>query len=401
MSMVQKKEAKPTRGGDIATLLSRGVEQVTVREHLESRLKKGEKLRVKLGIDPTSPHIHLGRITQLLKLKDFQDAGHKIVFIVGNFTGEIGDTSDKESERPMLTAKQVKANMKQYLAQAGRIINVKKAEVHYNATWLAKLKFAEVARLADAFSVAEFSARSNIKKRLEEGKRVSLREMLYPLMQGYDSVRVRADVEIGGTDQTFNLLAGRTLQVQAGQEPQDIMTGPLLPGTDGRKMSSSWGNTITLEDKPEDVYGKVMKIPDDIMVQYFLSATRIPLARVNEIAHALESNINPRDIKMELARAITTMFYDAKTAQKAEQVFVALFQKHEAPAEVPQKKVSFLGILDVLVETGLASSKSEARRLMREGGIKLNGGVVREEARTLKSGDTLSRGKRQFIKIIH
>jgi len=396
-----KTDSKKAKNDDVLEILSRGVEQVTVREHVEARLKKGEKLRVKLGIDPTSPHIHLGRVTQLLKLKDFQDAGHKVVLIVGDFTGEVGDTSDKESERPMLSPKQIKANMKQYLAQASRFINIKKAEVHYNSTWLAKLKFGEVARLADAFSVAEFSARSNIKKRLEEGKRVSLREMLYPLMQGYDSVKVKADIEIGGVDQTFNLLAGRNLQSALGLPAQDIMTGPLIPGTDGRKMSSSWGNTITLEDKPEDVYGKVMKIPDDIIVQYFISATRMPLSRVNEIAHQLEGGANPRDAKMELARAVTTLFYNAASAQKAEHTFVSLFQKHESPTTIPSMRVAFLGILDVLVETGLASSKSEARRLMREGGIKRNGVVERGEALTLKNGDVMSRGKRQFVRIIH
>ena len=398
--MKNAKKGKEDSQG-VRDLLSRGVENITVKDHLESRLRKGEKLRVKLGIDPTSPHIHLGRVTQLLKLKDFQDLGHKVVFIVGDFTGEIGDTSDKDSERPILTTKQVKANMKQYLAQASRFMNIKKAEVHYNSAWLSKMKFGEVARLADAFSVSEFSSRTNIKKRLEEGKRVSLREMLYPLMQGYDSVKVKSDVEIGGTDQTFNLLAGRTLQRALGLPAQDIMTGPLIPGTDGRKMSSSWGNTITPEDKPEDVYGKVMRIPDDVIVQYFISATRVPLNRVNEIAHGLERGENPRNAKMELARAITTLFHNEKAAVRAEQTFVALFQKHETPTDIVTKKVSFMGILDVLVEVGLASSKSEARRLMREGGIKRNGSVERSEAGTIKSGDVISRGKRQFVRIIH
>src|SRR3989339_1084261 len=230
----------------IEELLTRGVDQIVDRDNLEKKLKSGRQLRVKLGIDPTSPHIHLGRATAIWKLRELQDLGHQIVFIIGDFTGVIGDTSDKSSERPMLSKAQVKKNMKDYVEQAAKILDIKKCEVHYNSKWLGKMNFAEVGELADQFSLAEFIARENIKKRLDAGTRVSLREILYPLMQGYDSVMVKADVELGGTDQRFNLLAGRKLQEHFKQQPQDIIMTVLMEGADGRKMSSSWGNTIDL-----------------------------------------------------------------------------------------------------------------------------------------------------------
>ena len=230
----------------IEELLSRGVAEVIDRERLKERLLRGEELRIKLGIDPTSPNLHLGRAVSILKMRDFQELGCKLVLIVGDFTGQIGDTSDKESERPMLGRDLIEENMRSYTEQLGKLIDLSKAEIHYNSTWLEKLGFDDIGEQADHFSVAEFIARENIKKRLDEGKRVSLREMLYPLMQGYDSVAVNADVELGGTDQRFNLLAGRRLQEAHGQSAQDILMTNLILGTDGRKMSSSWGNTINL-----------------------------------------------------------------------------------------------------------------------------------------------------------
>src|SRR3989338_4990264 len=253
----------------INELLTRGVEEIIGREYLEAQLKSGKKLRVKLGIDPTSPHLHIGRSIPLLKMRDFQELGHQLVFIVGDATGVIGDTSDKDSERPMLEQKQVKENMKQYVAEAGKIIDMSKCEVRHNSEWLGKLGYGEIGAQADLFSLHEFNARENIKRRLDAGTRVSLRELLYPLMQGYDSVAIKADVELGGTDQRFNLLAGRTLQQAYKQAPQHIIMGPLLEGTDGRKMSSSWGNTINLTDTPNDMYGKTMRVPDNLIIKYF------------------------------------------------------------------------------------------------------------------------------------
>src|ERR1035437_6652152 len=234
---------------DIEELLTRGVSEIIGKKELEDKLHLGKPLRIKLGIDPTSPNLHLGRSIPLLKLRDFQKLGHIVVFIIGDFTGIIGDTSDQDAERPMLTKEIIDENQKTYFEQVGKIIDLSKAEFHHNSDWLEKLTYREIGEQADCFSVSDFVARENIAKRLEEGKRVSLREVLYPLMQGYDSVAIKADIELGGNDQRFNLLAGRKLQEKYGQEPQSIIMGPLIEGLDGRKMSSSWGNTINVSSE--------------------------------------------------------------------------------------------------------------------------------------------------------
>ena len=249
-------------------------------------------MRIKFGIDPTSPALHIGRAVILLKLKDFQDLGHIVVIIVGDTTGVIGDTSDKESERPQISEERLKENSKTYFEQVGKVLDINTVEKHFNSEWLSKLTYNEIGEHADQFSVADFIARENIKKRLDGGKRVSLREVLYPLLQGYDSVATKADVEIGGNDQWFNLLAGRKLQVHFNQKPQDIITMNLILGTDGRKMSSSWGNTINIFDKPEEMYGKIMSGGDDIIIPYFISCTRIPIKEINNIEKKLKSNKN-------------------------------------------------------------------------------------------------------------
>ena len=249
----------------IEELMTRGVEEIIDRSRLEENLKNEKQLRVKFGIDPTSKNIHLGRSIPLLKLRDFQELGHKIVLIIGDFTGLIGDTSDKESERPMLTDEIVNENLKSYIKQASKIIDIDKAEICYNSEWLSKLDYMNIGRQANVFSLNEFISRENISKRLDSGKRIYLRELLYPLMQGYDSVELKADVEIGGTDQRFNLLAGRDLQKFYNQEPQDILTNPIIEGLDGRKMSSSFGNSINLLDTPNDMFGKIMSIKDDFI----------------------------------------------------------------------------------------------------------------------------------------
>src|SRR3989344_1702721 len=247
---------------DIKTLLERGVEEVIEKKHLETALRSGKKLRVKLGIDPTSPNIHIGRAVLLWKLRAFQDAGHTAIYIVGDFTGLVGDTSDKDSERPMLSQEEIKANMRTYFGQAYKILDKKKTEVYYNSKWLKKLGFVEVAKMASLFGLHEFEAREVIARRMKAGKRVSFHELMYPLMQGYDSVMVRADVELGGTDQRFNLLTGRRIQELYGQKSQDIVMMDILEGTDGRKMSSSWGNVINIMDPPDEMFGKVMSIHD-------------------------------------------------------------------------------------------------------------------------------------------
>ena len=388
----------------IEELLTRGAAEIIERDSLRQKLLAGKQLRVKLGIDPTSPHLHLGRSIPLLKLRDFQELGHQVVFIVGDFTGVIGDTSDKDSERPMLAAEVVKKNLATYQEQAGKIIDLAKAEFRYNSEWLAKLSYGEIGRQADQFSLAEFIGRENIKRRLDAGTRVSLREILYPLMQGYDSVAVKADVELGGTDQRFNLLAGRTLQRHFKQEPQDILMNPLIEGLDGRKMSSSWGNTVNLDDAPEEMYGKVMTLADDLIIKYFINCTRAPLVKVVEMEQELASGVNPRDLKMRLAKTLVTMYHGAPAAKSAEAEFVKVFQKHEAPEEMPEVKLKKKKgkLVDILVEVGLAVSKGEARRLIEQGGVKVGEQVasdVNYELTVSAGGIVIQRGKRHFVRV--
>ncbi len=385
----------------IKELLTRGVNEVINRVHLEQALLSGKKLRIKLGIDPTSPNIHLGRAVPLLKLKDFQQFGHRIIFIIGDFTGVIGDTSDKETERPMLSEKEVERNMKTYVSQAVKILDIKETEIHYNSKWLAKLGYAEIGRQADRFSLAEFINRENIKKRLTEGKRVSLREVLYPLMQGYDSFAVKADLEIGGTDQRFNLLAGRVLQAYYRRQPQDILMTNLILGTDGRKMSSSWGNVINLTDKPNDMFGKTMSLSDDLIISYFEHCTRIPMEQIEEYNKQLRENkINPRDIKMKLAYEITKMYWGEKRAIGAQKFFINVFQKRNIPDQIPKMKLANKNIIEILVQSKLAKSKSEARRLINQRGIEVDNKIVESPEEIIKSDSIIQKGKRYFVKII-
>lgn len=381
-------------------LLHRGVEEIIDKTNLEKRLKSGKTLRVKLGIDPTSTNIHLGRSIPLLKLKDFQNLGHKIVFIIGDFTGVIGDTSDKESERPMLSADVVQKNLKTYIQQAGKIIDITKAEIRYNGEWLSQLGYSEIGRQADIFSLNEFISRENIRRRLDHGKRVSLRELLYPLMQGYDSVCIKADVEVGGTDQRFNLLTGRDLQRFYDQELQDIITNPLIEGLDGRKMSSSLGNTINLLDEPHNMFGKVMSLKDELIIKYFTLLTRIDMSLVRSYESDLKKGANPRDVKLKLAFEIVRMYHSDGPAKKAQDYFVKTFTKKEIPLNVPQFKPSTYNIVSILVESELASSKSEARRVLKQRGVKINGEIIDTEDYRVPHGSVLQKGKRNFIEII-
>jgi tyrosyl-tRNA synthetase len=389
-----------TKQEKINGILGRGVEEIIHKDHLSKQLEGRRKLRVKLGIDPTSPNIHLGRAIPLWKLRAFQELGHQVVFIVGDFTALIGDTSDKDAERPMLTEKEVAANMKTYFHQAFKILDKNKTETHYNSTWLKKLGFGEIGRMANLFGMHEFEARENIKKRLNAGKRVSLRELLYPLMQGYDSVVVRADVELGGTDQRFNLLAGRTIQPLYGQEPQDIMTNPLMEGTDGRKMSSSWGNTIDITDNPDMMFGKVMSLNDNLIEKYFTLATQTLWKHIGEI---MKSYANPRDQKLILAHTITEQYHGAAAAREAQANFVSQFSKKELPANIPVKKIKpgTYSLADLLVAAGLVSSKSEARRLISQNGVKINQHVAPDKPMRIgpKNNLIVQVGKRKFVKI--
>ncbi|MFA5211236.1 MAG: tyrosine--tRNA ligase [Patescibacteria group bacterium] len=383
----------------IEEVLNRGVEEIIDRKDLQKKMQSGKQLRIKLGIDPTSPNIHIGRSIPLLKLKDFQDLGHKVVFIIGDFTGVIGDTSDKDSERPMLDQKQIKQNMKNYVAQAGKILDIKKCEIHYNSKWLGKLTYKEIGEEANQFSLAEFIARENIRRRLDAGSRVSLRELLYPLMQGHDSVAIKADVELGGTDQRFNLLAGRKMQEHFGQEPQNVLMGPILEGTDGRKMSSSWGNTINLFAEPNEMFGKVMSIADEFIIKYFTLATRFPLEKIKEMETEMKNGTNPRDIKIKLAKEIVKMYHNENLAEKAEEYFINTFKNKEIPEDIMEIKPKDLNILNVLVEAGFCSSNSDARRQISQGAIKVNSEKIESPDFILKENDILQKGKRFFVKI--
>ena len=383
----------------IEEILTRGVDEVIDRKNLEEKLNSGKQLRIKLGIDPTSPNIHLGRSVPLLKLKDFQDMGHKVIFIIGDFTGLIGDTSDKDSERPMLTEEEVKKNLETYIEQAGKIIDIDKAEIHYNSKWLKNLNYADIGRQAGAFSLNEFISRTNIAKRLDSGKRVSLRELLYPLMQGYDSVEIKADVELGGTDQRFNILTGRDMQRLYGQEPQDVITNPLIEGTDGRKMSSSFGNTINLFDTANDMFGKVMSINDELIIKYFTLFTRVDMETINSFEKELEGDINPRDIKIKLGRETVRMYHGEEEADKAVEYFVNTFTKHKTPDDVEEFKANEYDLISILVDSELCSSKSDARRVIEGGGVKINEVVEKDVKVIVETESIVQKGKIHFIKV--
>ena len=385
----------------IDELLERGVDEVIIKDQLRQRLLSGQKLRIKLGIDPTSPNLHLGRSIPLLKLRDLQQLGHQIILIIGDFTGVIGDTSDKDSERPMLSSEKIKENMTQYFKQAGQLIDLDSCEFHYNSQWLGKLTYGQIGEQADQFSVAEFIARDNIRRRLETGSRVSVREMLYPLMQGYDSVMVKADVELGGTDQRFNLLAGRKLQEHFGQIPQNIIMTELAEGTDGRKMSSSWGNTINFTDQPSAMYAKVMGIGDNLIIKYFILMTRLPLSQVQEHQQAINNGGNPRDAKMALAKEIVSIYHGQTAADQAEDYFIKVVQQKTRPEDIVTIKLTKAewSIIDLLLEIKATTSRGEARRLIEQGGVKLSEQVITDSQSLVKLNDEpilLQKGKKQF-----
>lgn len=378
----------------IDDLLTRGVVEIIDKDDLRKKLLRGQKLRIKLGIDPTSPDLHIGRAVALLKMRDFQQLGHQAVLIVGDFTAVIGDTSDKDSERPMLKREVIEKNKKTYFEQIGKLIDLKSAELRYNSEWLEPLTYREIGEHADQFSVADFIARDVIKRRLETGKRVSLREVLYPLMQGYDSVAVRADVELGGLDQKFNLLAGRTLQERMGQIPQSIVMNPLIEGLDGRKMSSSWGNTISLNLEPADMYGKVMSMNDTEVPVYFTLCTRVPLEEAGEIWKC-----HPKEAKMRLAREIVALYHGEAAAVKAESNWEKTFSEGEAPTDIPEVVV-VRGETIQKALTYVVVSKSEQKRLADAGALSEVGGEkIHDLMAPIEKEFTLRIGKHRFIKI--
>lgn len=374
-------------------LLTKGVEEVIVKEHLEKELASGKKLRVKFGIDPTAPDLHLGHTVALRKLREFQDAGHTAVLIIGDFTAMIGDPSGRAEARKPLTKKEVEANMKKYLAQAAKVLNIKKAEVVYNSKWLGK-KIETLIELSRAGTIQQVLHRADFKKRIDEGRDITLLEMMYPLFQGYDSFAVEADIELGGTDQKFNLLMGRHMQKHFGMKEQDVVTLPLLEGTDGvRKMSKSFGNYIALDAEPNDMFGKIMSVPDALLSKYFMLLTNVEYP----------ANLPPRDAKLLLAKTIVGMYHGAKAAAKAEEEFVRVFSKKEAPSDAPAISVSGkkLTLLEILQAAEPSESKSELRRLVEQGAVKINDEAKKDpnEALELRGGEILKIGKKKFFKI--
>ncbi len=360
-----------TKEEKVEEILTRGVAEVIHLDQLRAKLLSGKSLRVKFGIDPTSPNIHLGRAAAIWKLRDLQDLGHTIVFIIGDFTGIIGDTSDKESERPMLSKETVEENLATYFDQAGKILDMSKVEKHRNTEWLEALTYREITEHAEVFSLSDFIARENIKVRLDKGTRVSLRELLYPMMQGYDSVAIKADVEIGGTDQRFNMLSGRKLQEHFKKEAQNILMLDLIEGLDGRKMSSSWGNTINLTDTANDIFGKVMSLRDEFIVKYFIHATRVSMERISEARASLDRGENPRDVKLDLAEEIVSMYHGKEEALRAREAFLSTFQKKEIPEDILEIRVhENISLAEVLTQSEITSSKSDFRRLVDEGAVK-------------------------------
>ena len=394
-------------------IISKGADEIIDIEDLKGKLKKSQKegrpLRVKLGLDPTAPDIHLGHAVVLRKIKQLQDLGHKAIIIIGDFTGMIGDPSGRSKTRPALTKEEVLENARTYQEQIFKVIDRDKTEVRFNSEWLGALDFSDVIVLASKHTVARMLEREDFKKRFEEHESIGIHEFMYPLMQGYDSVAIEADIELGGTDQRFNLLMGRTIQRDYGQESQVALMMPLLEGTDGvEKMSKSLGNYIGIYEEPNEMYGKVMSIPDELMIKYYELATDIHPDEISKIKAGLEDgSYHPRDAKMRLAREITSLYHSEEAAQKAEEQFKAVFQRGGMPDEiptfeVPQDIISQEGVdmARLIVEAGLAPSTSQARRLISQGAIRVNGEKTDElKNPTLKDQDVVQVGKRNFIRV--
>jgi len=376
----------------IEQLLTQGVEEVIERKDLERRLRAGEKLRIKHGADPTAPDLHLGHAVVMRKLKKFQDLGHKIVFIIGDFTAKIGDPSGRAIARPILSDKEIKNNAQTYFQQVGKILNVKKTKIHYNGEWFAKMGWKEVLELTGKFSLHRILERDDFERRIESGAEFSVSEILYPIMQAYDSVKIRADVEIGGTDQKFNMLAGRALQRRVGMAEQNVITLPLLRGVDGiKKMSKSFSNYIGINEAPEAQYGKIMSIPDKLLPEYFGLLTDLNF----------DEKENPRDAKMRLAYEIVKTFHSENEAKKAQDNFVKLFQKKEIPEEVEEIKIKRGEELrEALIKNKIVSSKSEFRRLVGEGAIDIDGVTINDFHFKIEKEIIAKIGKKKFIKIV-
>ncbi len=383
-------------------LLTRGIEDVIVRDDLAKRLDGRKPLRIKFGIDPTGDRIHLGHAVVYWKLREFQELGHHVIILIGDYTAMIGDTSDKQSERQQLTREDVRHNMKNYLKQIGQIVDLSKAEIRYNSEWLKQLEFADILLLASEFKVAQMLERDNFRSRYESGKPIGLQEFLYPVMQGYDSVALHADVELGGNDQLFNMMAGRTLQKRAGQPAQAVMVTELLIGPDGKKMSKTQPNCIFITDEPKDMYGKVMALNDELIPHYFKLATDVDLEVVAAVEQDMAAGANPRDTKASLARTIVGRYHGAKAAELAEEAWNKQFRAGETPTDIPDYRADDKELADAvgLMANAFGLTKSEVRRLISQGGVRVDGAVVESaEDVVLRAGMIVQVGKRRFVRI--
>jgi tyrosyl-tRNA synthetase len=390
----------------IDELLTRGVANIIPgREVLKKELASGKKLNIYLGIDPTSTKIHLGHAVALRKLQAFADLGHNVTFLIGDFTALIGDTSDKDTERPVLSVHEIAQNFQTYKAQAEKIIDFSQVTVKHNSEWLKRLTFEDIVKLTQHFAVGDFVGRELIRKRLSENKRVGLHEFLYPVMQGYDSYHLDTDIQIGGTDQTFNMQAGRELQKDLRQKQSFVMTNVILEGTDGRKMSKSWGNAIWLDDTAEDMYAKIMAINDELIIPYYTLATNVKLEEVAEAEAALKKGEHPMTIKKELAFEIVKELTSLQDAEAAKENFGKRVQGGEKPNEIEEHALDSekMTILEILLKTKLATSNSEARRLIEQGGVSVNEKVAKDptESISLQENPTIKVGKRRFVKVTH
>lgn len=393
----------------IERLLTRGVETVyPTAEKLREVLESGRRLRIYVGVDPTSPHLHIGHAMQFRKLREFQDLGHEVIMLIGSFTAMIGDPTDKLATRKQLTKQDVLTNAKTYKKQAEKILRFKgenAVQLKFNDKWLAKMSFADVVDLASYFTVQQMMERDMFEKRMEEKKPIGIHEFMYPLMQGYDSVAMDVDVELGGNDQTFNMLAGRTLLREMKQKEKYVVAIKLLTNSEGKKMSKSEGGVISLTDTPEDMFGKIMAMDDGMIVPYFTLATDVLDEQIDAVKKQLADGVNPRDIKLNLAEHVTAMFTDAKKAAAAKERFLQVFTRREMPDVIPTFAPTAydMTIVDVMVATELAPSKGEARRLIEQGGVKMGGEVVTDPMLAVyprQDEIIVQKGKRFFVKLL-
>lgn len=385
------------------------ISEEDIVKKLEKSVKENKPLTIKLGLDPSAPDIHLGHTVVLRKMKAFQDLGHQVVIIIGDATGMIGDPTGKSAVRKQLSHEQVLENARTYQEQIFKILDREKTIVKFNSEWLQTMNFMDVANLASKYTVARMLERDDFKKRFASNQSISIHEFFYPLMQGYDSVAIKADIEMGGTDQKFNILMGRTLQKEYDQEPQIALLMPIIEGTDGvKKMSKSLGNYIGISEAPNDMYGKTMSIPDELIIRYFELVTDEHPDSIESMKSDIEQDkVNPRDLKMKLAKEVVKLYHGEEKALEAEQYFKSVFQKKNIPDDIAEMEVSIeeceeglFFIPKIVTGLKLSPSTSEARRLLKQGGIKLNGEKVENDKIALETGDIIQVGKRKFAKII-